>query len=111
MTRSPGFTQPPATVPANDWMLEVSRANTFTALALTTKLVLSSCANTVEVRALVVLEPAAAADEPPAMPAATDRMVPLVSAVTDTAPPVRTAASRNSRSTATARRARLPFIR
>ena len=57
-------------------MLEVSRASTFTALALTTKLVLSSCANTVEVRALVVLEPARATEPPPDMPAATDLMAP-----------------------------------
>ena len=86
----PPAVPPPATVPAKDLMLEVSRASTVKDAASTTKLTSSIFANTVEVKALVVLEPAKATAPPPAAPAAIASIAPEVVASTFTCPGART---------------------
>ena len=71
-------------------MLDVSRAITFNAVVSTTRLTPSILACTVEVSALVVLEPARAAEPPPETPAAIDSMLPELVACTLTCPGART---------------------
>ena len=85
----PAAVPPPDTVPANDWMTELSSALTRTDDEDADCVTPLTCANTCEVMALVVLEPARATVPPPDMPAATDLMVPDDVAVTPKAPVAR----------------------
>ena len=85
----PAALPPPATEPANDWMTALSCACTRSEAEATACVTLSIWASTVEVMALVVLEPARAVVPAPDTPAATERMVPDEVAPTSTAPVAR----------------------
>ncbi len=82
----PAALPPPATEPAKDWMVELSRACTRSDEDAAACVTLLICASTVEVMLLVVLEPARAVVPAPDAPAATERMVPDERASTPTAP-------------------------
>ena len=78
----------PETDPAKDSMVDVSRARTVTEAASPSVLKDSIFASTVEVMAFVVLEPAADVLAPPAIPAASELIVPDEVACNSTLPDV-----------------------